>query len=124
MASIGEQLRSARESKGITLDEASKSLKISKKYLEALEEDNFNVFPAQIYARGFLKNYSVYLGLDPKLMLDQYDKVSVLDAQESERLSKTKVNKRRLSGNRFLMLLTAIVIAGFCLWLLYLLKSR
>lgn len=124
MASIGEQLKSARESKGVTLEEASRSLKISKKYLEALEGDNFSVFPANIYARGFLKNYSTYLGLDPKVMLDQFDKVSVLDAQDSERSSKTNVDKRRLSGNRFLMLFVAIVIAGVCIWLLYLLKNR
>ena len=62
--SLGEELRQARVSNGITLDEAQRATRISRRYLEALENDDHAALPAAVFARGFLRSYAQFLGLD------------------------------------------------------------
>lgn len=69
MGEIGEILKSAREKKGISLREAEEDTKIRYKYLEALEEENFDVIPGTVYTKGFIRNYANYLGLDGDQLL-------------------------------------------------------
>lgn len=66
---LGETLQRARQSRGITVEDAERATRIPRRYLEALEQENFNVLPAPVYARGFLRSYSGYLGLDPAELL-------------------------------------------------------
>jgi hypothetical protein len=65
MSPLGETLRRARLSKGITIEDAERVTRIPRKYLEALEVENYGILPAPVYARGFLRSYAGYLGLDP-----------------------------------------------------------
>jgi len=117
MASIGEQLRSARESKTISLSDAANDVKISKRYLEALEEGNYSVFPAQVYIKGFLSNYAKYLGLDSKNILEQYSKLIIPDSEEIENTipKKSKGTQRRVSRKRVVMLVIVLVFVIICL---------
>jgi len=69
MSPLGETLRSARLAKGITLEDAERVTRIPRKYLEALELEDYGRLPAPVYARGFLRSYSGYLGLDPGELL-------------------------------------------------------
>lgn len=62
---IGDALRRAREEQGRTVEEAARSLRVRSEYVEALEEEAFEVFGADTYARGHLRNYAKFLGLDP-----------------------------------------------------------
>ena len=117
MASIGEQLRSARESKTISLSDAANDVKISKRYLEALEEGNYSVFPAQVYIKGFLSNYAKYLGLDSKNILEQYSKLIIPDSEEIENTipKKSKGTQRRVARKRVVMLVIVLVFVIICL---------
>jgi len=63
MSPIGETLRAAREAKGLSLDRVSDETNIAKRYLAALESEDFSAFPGDPYAIGFLRNYADYLGL-------------------------------------------------------------
>jgi cytoskeletal protein RodZ len=63
MTAIGEQLRAARERKGLSLDRVADETNIAKRYLAALEAEDFTVFPGDPYLIGFLRNYAEYLGL-------------------------------------------------------------
>ena len=72
MKSIGEHLTTAREEKGFSYDQVVHDTNISREYIHALEEDNFDFFPAEAYLIGFLRNYSEYLGLDPSKMVGIY----------------------------------------------------
>jgi transcriptional regulator with XRE-family HTH domain len=65
MAELGNTLSRARRARGITLEDAERDTHVSRRYLQALETDDFSVFPAPVYARGFLRTYSRYLGLNP-----------------------------------------------------------
>jgi len=62
---LGETLRRARLSKNVTFEDAERVTRIRREYLEALEREDFNKLPAPVYARGFLRSYAGYLGLDP-----------------------------------------------------------
>lgn len=65
---IGESLRAARQERGLELEEVEARLKIRRRYLEALESEDWDRLPAPSYARGFLRTYAGYLGLDGKRM--------------------------------------------------------
>lgn len=66
---LGETLRKARLERNITFEDAERVTRIPRKYLEALELENFGILPAPVYARGFLRSYASYLGLEPKELL-------------------------------------------------------
>lgn len=72
MESLGNKLKTARESKGYTYDQVSQEIHISSRYLKALEEEEFSGFPGEPFLLGFLTNYSEYLGLDAQEMLSLY----------------------------------------------------
>src|SRR5439155_18581165 len=73
---LGELLRDAREARGISLAEAERDTKIRAKYISALEGDNPAGLPGPVYARGFLRNYAAYLGVDPDKALALYEQES------------------------------------------------
>lgn len=60
---LGDYIRMRREAKHISTDEMARELKIAPRYVSALEEGAYHVFPAKIYARGFLKRSLVFLGI-------------------------------------------------------------
>lgn len=64
--SIGAVLRSAREARGDSLSDVAHALKLSQGQIEALEMERFDLLPGPVFARGFLRNYARYLGLDPE----------------------------------------------------------
>ena len=73
MFEIGNSLREARLRQGLDFSEIEQATKIRGKYLRALEEEQFEVLPAQTYVKGFLRSYSDYLGLDGQLYVDEFN---------------------------------------------------
>ncbi len=69
---IAQKLISARKKMGKSLLDAEQDTNIRLKYLEAFENNIFEDFPSEVYALGFLRRYSAYLGLDPKAIISQY----------------------------------------------------
>ncbi len=65
MGELGNTLSRARRARAITLEDVERDTHVSRRYLEALENEDFSIFPAPVYARGFLRTYSRYLGLNP-----------------------------------------------------------
>lgn len=72
MESIGDRLRVAREDKGYSFEQVARDTHIAKRYIEAMEQDDYHVFPGEPYLVGFLKNYSEYLGLSSEEVLNRY----------------------------------------------------
>lgn len=68
---VGETLRRRRESLGLSLEQVHAQTRIPVRYLQALEEERFDVFPAAPYARGFCRSYASFLGLDPEPLVAQ-----------------------------------------------------
>jgi len=64
-STLGELLRTSRETKGRTLEDANRDTKIAVSVLESLEHDDFDSVGNDIYLKGFIRNYAEYLGVDP-----------------------------------------------------------
>ena len=64
MKTVGSILQEARISQKISLEQAETATKIRMKFLQAIESDEYSGLPSLSYAKGFVKNYSEYLGLD------------------------------------------------------------
>lgn len=72
MGSLGERLKAAREAKGVSLLEAEEDTKIRKRYLEALEDEEYNIIPGIVYAKGFLRTYAAYLGFNSDEVMAEF----------------------------------------------------
>lgn len=70
--SVGQQLRARREAMHLSLDEVAEATKIRSWYLAALEDDNRQRLPADVYALGFLRAYARHLGLDANDLVDRW----------------------------------------------------
>lgn len=70
--SLPERLYAARERKGVDLYRAERDTKIRSRYLAALERGDYRELPGAVYTKGFLRNYALYLGLEPEEILSQW----------------------------------------------------
>jgi cytoskeletal protein RodZ len=73
MSTVAEQLRAARETRKLTIEQVANLTKIRTDHLRALEEGNFGVFSAPVYIRGSVKNYARVLKLDVAQVLSALD---------------------------------------------------
>lgn len=73
---LGQYLKNVREQKGITLGDVADTTKITIRYLEAIENGQFNLLPSRIFARGFVKSYAKCIGLDPNGAGASFDSIS------------------------------------------------
>jgi len=116
---LGEVLRAAREAKFIDLPRVERDTRIPARYLSALERGEYRDLPGAVYARGFLRNYGIYLGLDPEYLIDLYrlEQGSPGLERASER---SRIEPRRLRVPRALVItpgalaatvLTVLVVA-------------
>jgi cytoskeleton protein RodZ len=71
MATVGEQLRTARETQKLAIHQVADWTKIRGDHIRALEEGNYSVFSAPVYIRGFVRTYATLLKLDSKQIVDQ-----------------------------------------------------
>jgi cytoskeletal protein RodZ len=69
---LPDRLAAARERKGVDLARAERDTKIRAHYLSALERGDYRELPGAVYTKGFLRNYAIYLGLDPEDVLRQW----------------------------------------------------
>ena len=73
MAELGEELRRERVRRNLTFKDVEQVLHIKTTYLEAIEDGNFSVIPGRVYAKGFIRNYGNYLGLDGSRLVKNYE---------------------------------------------------
>lgn len=69
----------------MSLEVAEENTKIRRKYLEALENENFGILPGRVYVKGFLKNYAGFLGLDADALVEAYDQRDVAAEKEDDK---------------------------------------
>lgn len=72
MASFGETLKRERELREISLRQIAEATKISMRYLEALEENRFDVLPGGLFNKGFIRAYATFIGVDSETMVNSY----------------------------------------------------
>ena len=125
MEEIAKTLKEARHRLGLTLEEAERSTRIRTHYLEALEKGELQSIPSQVQARGFLKNYSEYLGLDSGPILQRYSEV--VHSQRTLPLRRVRqddqatrpsvaVRRRRISADLVIAGVITIAVLAVLVW--------
>jgi cytoskeleton protein RodZ len=112
---IGNTLREARVRRTLTLQQVEEDTKIRVKYVQAMENEDFDVMPGATYVKGFLRTYSEYLSLDPEVMLDEYRSRGVKTAEIQEPFGGVSMlgAPRRHRGRN-----TVVFVAVICLLVL------
>lgn len=119
MPTFGENLRREREMRGISLEEISSATKVSIRFLQALENDDFASIPGGIFTRGFIRAYAGYLGLDQEQVMAEYQSVAQSEDYELSRLSSAnRPAPKRGRRIAVLPLVVAVVllISGYALF--------
>jgi cytoskeleton protein RodZ len=118
MESIGDKLRGARERDNLTLDQVSRETHVAKRFLKALEDEDFSVFPGETYALGFLRNYADFLGLDAEELVSGYRSLKI----QEQPIPMTELLEPRRKARLLPIVLiaaAAAVVLGVGGWLLY-----
>ena len=113
MFEIGNSLREARLRQSLELSDVERATKIRPKYLRALEDEQFELLPAQTYVKGFLNTYAEFLGLDGQLYVDEYNSRYVTREEEEPfrpRKSTPGPRNRRLESSVVLITLVGIAV--------------
>lgn len=118
---LGDFLKQARKEKGVTIDEISRETNISKRYLAALEENDYSLFPADTYILGFLTTYAEALEMDKDFVAQQFYKQMRIEQDAPieqlvgiQKRTPVKVNMGMvgaIAGGGVLLLLIIIAIA-------------
>src|SRR5260370_41566244 len=70
---FGERLKRERELREVSMDELTKATRISKRFVEALENEDWAKLPGGIFGHGFVRTIARYLGLDEEALLGEHD---------------------------------------------------
>ncbi|MCX7881263.1 MAG: helix-turn-helix domain-containing protein [Patescibacteria group bacterium] len=115
MLTAGEILKREREKKGLTLLEIEKKIKIREKFLKAIEEGNWHFFSSKTYIEGIIKNYALFLSINPQKILAFFRR----DYEKEEMIRfKEKVSHHYLNPNTKKILFTGFAIV-FTIFLFY-----
>ena len=124
--SIGEKLRLAREARGIALRDISEQTRISMRYLEAIELDDYRRLPGGIFNRSFIRAYAKYIGYDEKDAIEEYARTMREHGELSDEVStKPQVSlvytdeggsHSRSPLVTLLLAVVILVILSFCVW--------
>ena len=121
MGSFGENLRREREMRGITLEEISAATKISVRFLNSIENEEFTKLPGGIFNRSFVRAYARYLGLDEDPLLEEYQ----LAAKTRVEVDLTKFSPPRAYSDRerrsrhtlwAVLIAVGLLVVGISLW--------
>ena len=110
MESIGEKFKKRREEKGLFVEQIARDTNISKKYIDAIENEDFSEMPGEAYLIGFLRSYAEYLDIDPEEVISIYKNTKIQEQPIPEELIPGK--KGFLSVPVIAVILSAVVIAA------------
>jgi len=115
MFDIGASLREARTRRGLSLDDVTAGLRIRERYVTALEEERWELMPGEAYAKGFLRMYAEFLGLDGGLYVDEYTERVPAHQEEAlvpDSLAPSKGRSRLLTRTIVGVVTVAVVVAA------------
>src|SRR2546430_9758776 len=117
MFEIGGSLREARLKRNLTPADVQKAIRIRDRYLQALEEERWELLPGDAYVKGFLRTYADYLGLDGQLYVDEFNSRFVAGQETELRVRRSsgasESRDRRLGTVVVVAVLAAILVITF-----------
>lgn len=102
MNSLGSHLKEEREEAGYSIDEVADATNIAPRYIRAIEEHDFSQFPADVYAKGFIRSYAKFLDLDAQSLIMEY---SLNFEAENETSTSSEARNRLLYWVALILLL-------------------
>lgn len=119
---IGKTLREARTRQGLSIHDAEDATKIRTRYLQALEQDDFETIPGSAFVMGFLRTYADYLGLDADTLVEeyrrQYDPRFLADHRIPTTEPQTHPRRRASRGSDYLVVaIVALIILLILAWI-------
>jgi cytoskeleton protein RodZ len=115
MASLGQQLKQSREEKGISLQEIAESTHISIRFLQAIENDAYDVLPGGVFNRAFVRKFARQVGFDEEQAVNLYQEQWQEQGGEPERGYQLGIDDpefRQSSGNGLLLTFVALIVLG------------
>ncbi len=117
---FGQRLKRERELREVTLQEITSATRIGPRFLEALENEDWEKLPGGVFNRGFVRSIARYLGLDEEALLGEYDlahgaQVAPEDPPE-QKINSSPRWKPVVVVLGALVLLAALIAAGFFVW--------
>ncbi len=118
---IGISLKKAREEKGLNLDDIQKRTKIRKKYLKALEEENYEIIPGEAYVKVFIKSYARQVDLEYNKLLNAYNEYLENKKREEEEddLNEDNNIKKRTPQNNIFNIIIILIISLVIIFIVY-----
>ena len=119
-STLGEKLRQAREARDISISEVAEQTRISRLYIESIENDDYRPLPGGIFNKGFVKSYAKVVGVDESEALADYLKIitqqeGVQDDEPKTYRPEVLTDDRR-SSSTLLTVIFAVVILGLMTW--------
>lgn len=93
METMGQVFKSARERKRISLPQAAVRTRIKLQHLEMMERDDYSNMPAPTYARGFIRMYADFLGLEAGPLVEEYDQLHQPGARSRDAGARVKADE-------------------------------
>ncbi len=112
MSALGEEFRSAREARGLSLSDVAERLHIRSVYLAAIEDEDWHVIGAPVYVRGFMRTYARFLGLDPEAAVARFAAVIPANAPPApapRQAAAANAAEKRAAGERSSPSLAAVL---------------
>jgi len=112
---IGSSLREARERQNLEFSRIEHDTRIRAKFLRALEDEQFDRIPAPAYARGFLRTYADYLGLDAQRFVDEYN-AHFAPPEEPQGAAPVRIRRPGRLRRRLLIVVPVVLAVGLVAW--------
>jgi cytoskeletal protein RodZ len=110
MANLGSNFKKARETLGIPIEKIAAETRISVRFLTAIENEEFRLLPGGIFNRGFIRAYAEHVGLNPDVVLADYDRIGLTPEEPVEAL-RTVERESRKNSERHLYPVAAVLLA-------------
>jgi cytoskeletal protein RodZ len=117
MPALGEEFRSAREARGITLSEVAEQIHIRSVYLNAIENEEWSAIGAPVYVRGFIRTYARFLGLDAEDAVGRFNEAA--PAERPTSTASVSLDEREGSGVSLWAVLGTLVALALVAFVAY-----
>ena len=109
----GHLLRQAREEQGLSQKETARDLHLTSKVINAIEEDNFELIPSFVFARGYIRSYARHLGLDGQTLVAEFDLAYGVPNNSAKPMSAIRKGVQQSKpGDTWVKLISIVFVVG------------
>jgi cytoskeleton protein RodZ len=115
MATLGQQLREAREARGVTINQIADATRLGSRFLEAIESDDYKILPGGVFNRAFVRKFARQVGMDEDQAVRLYDQQLAERGGEPAKTSYVGLAdelEAKSSGNTFLITVIVVILLG------------